>query len=381
MPRATALVLALTAACASPTFAHPPEGPALHALRAPPSLGDTTRYRAALETEDRTLRAGATSASVALHDAVEQIVGELGQACTPRNPEGDGLHWVIACSTETIFARGVSTPADAAVTEHWRAVGRIVGVLSRRSFAGAPRLRLAVSGFADHVELATRDVGQCAAQDFWGVARPGPTADDATINRALSFCRAANMAREIGCAAVTGPCPDRGAIERAGLSVGVFGGGTALLDAHPDRYHTHLAGEGGATLECTCHAIAPALLGPTWNRTTRGVPTAACPAQPPPDAPPVLYDCDSARRVELALWLDVTPGTRPTNECTRRANDPDARALLCLQEATVGASHHNDLREPLPRVPVDRCAGASADPAWIEARVGARPPCVAEVVP
>ncbi|MFO0645517.1 MAG: hypothetical protein U0326_04715 [Polyangiales bacterium] len=365
-------------ACSAPSFSHPPSAPAYRPLSSPDTLRDSARFRARLDAEDHRLRAGAPPAAAALHDAVEQIVAELGQACTPRNPGGDGLHWTVACSTETLFAPGRSAPNNTAVIEHWRAVGRIVGDLSRRRMQGDPRLRLAVSGFADHIEFANHAAALCDdLTRFWGVTFAAP-ADEAAFNRSLSFCRAASMAREIACATVPGPCADHGSIDRTSLSVGVFGGGTARLDRDPSRFHTHLAGPAGE-MECACHPIPPATLGPSWASSHRGTPVEACPAVAAPDAPPALFDCDSARRVELDLWLEVTPGAAPSTDCALTSRDPDARSLVCLQEAVVGASHQNALRAPEVRAPVDRCANATHPDGWLEARTGPRPPCVAEL--
>jgi hypothetical protein len=373
-----ALFVTLLAACSAPSYTHTPSSPTYRALSSPAGLRDTARFRARLDAEDHRVRAGAPPAAAALHDAVEQIVAELGQACTPRNPGGDGLHWTVACSTETLFAPGRSAPKQTDVTEQWRAVGRIVGELSRRTMQGAPRLRLAVSGFADHIEFANTSAALCGdLTTFWGVSFTPPT-DEAAFNRSLSFCRAAMMAREIGCAAVNGPCTDHAQIERASLSVGVFGGGTTRLDAAPARFHTHIAGAAGE-LECPCHTIPTALLGPSWLSSHRNAPVDACPAEPPAGEAPVLFDCDGARRVELDLWLEVTPGARAPNECTLTASDPDARSLTCLQDAVGGAAHQNTLRAPEVRPPVDRCTDAHPTDGWLEARTGARAPCVAEL--
>ncbi len=382
MKRLALLVSAFAVACSAPSYTHAPSSPTYRSLRAPPTLNDTARQRERLVAEDRRLRAGTPRAAALLHDAVEQIVAELGQACTPRNPGGDGLHWTVACTTETLFDVGRSTPRvteGTSVTDKWHAVGRIVGDLSRRSpsLPGAPRLRLAVSGFADHIQIANASVGQCAPLTaFWGVAASTAT-DQASINRALSFCRAANMAREIACSAVNGPCADRATIERSGLAVAVIGGGTARLDGPDSHFVTHLAGPTGP-LECPCHRIAPDGFGPSWAATHHDA-VDACPAEAAPPAPPALFDCDGARRVELDLWLEVAAGNDPNNACQTAATDPDSRALVCLQDAVSTTSHEHAQRPPAVQPFVDRCTGARTPEGWIEARVGTHAPCVAEL--
>ena len=379
------LVSALAIACSAPTYTHAPTSPTYRALRPPQSLSDTTRQRNQLIAEDLRLRAGTPRTAAALHDAVEQIVAELGQACTPRNPGGDGLHWTVACTTETLFDVGRSTPRvteGASVSDKWHAVGRIVGDLSRRSpsLPGAPHLRLAISGFADHIEIANPAVGQCAPlTTFWGVA-PSTATDQASINRALSFCRAANMAREIACSAVNGPCADRATIERSGLAVAVIGGGTSRLDRPDSHFTTHIAGPVGA-LECPCHRIASDAFGPSWGATHHDA-VEACPAEAVPPAPPPLFDCDGARRVELDLWLEVTANEAQASVCGAPQAPPadaDARALVCLQDAVSTTSHEHSQRPPAVQPFVDRCTGARTPEGWTEARVGTHAPCVAEL--
>lgn len=371
-------LLAALAACSAPTFSAAPASPAYAPMPALQSLRDTSRQRSRLESEDRRLRAGAPPAATALHDAVEQIVGELGEACAPRNPGGDGFHWTIGCATETLFAPGISTPSNPEVAERWRAVGRILGNLLRRPMPGSPRLRLAVSGFADHIRFANPAAARCdELTTFWNATYPAP-ADEASLNRALSFCRAATMAREIACAMTGGPCT-RDQIERsAGLSVGVFGGGTTRLDAAPTRFRTRL-GSAPAAIECACHAVSPTLFGSRWTTLHGPSAPAACPAETPSGEAPALFDCDGARRVELDLWLEVTPGATPANQCAVSSSEPDARALACLQDAVGAAAHQHDLRPPVVRPAAPRCADPRPPEGWFEAHAGARPPCVAEL--
>ncbi|MEZ4405639.1 MAG: hypothetical protein R3A52_03950 [Polyangiales bacterium] len=373
-PLALALVLV---ACSAPTYSRAPSPPAYSALPSAPSLGDTGPYRDALSREDQRLRAGAPPAAAALHDAVEQIVSELGQACTPSNPGGDGLHWSISCATQTLFAPG-SSSASPEVVQRWRAVGRIVGDLLRRQLPGAQRLRVAVSGFADHIQFASPASATACdpLKRAFGADYPAP-ADDAARNRELSFCRAANMAREIACATLPTGCQGNAVSHAPGLSVGVFGGGTTALDAAPSRFSTRVETPSG-TLSCACHPIAPGTLGPSWaSQHGRPWNITECPA-PVADAP-VLFDCADARRVELDLWLDVTAAQREPNRCDIAASDPDARALACLQQAVGASSHQAALQAPTPGAREDRCAAAPNPLGWYAGRAGDAPPCAAEV--
>lgn len=371
-----ALSLCLTH-CSAPSYTHRATEPTFTSLGTTASLQDTTPFREDLSREDHRLRAGVPPAAAALHDAVEQIVTELGQACTPSNPDGDGLHWSVSCATTALFAPGsASSPHD--VTQRWRAVGRIVGDLLRRQLPGAQRLRIAVSGFADHIQFASPTANtRCEplARAFNSVFST-PT-DDASRNRELSFCRAATMAREITCATNPNGCTGTAITHPAGLSVGVFGGGTTALDRTPEQFHTRIETPTG-TLSCACHAISPGLLGPSWP-SQHGRPWAIteCPAQN--HEHPVLFDCADARRVELDLWLDVTAATQAPNDCSLSGSNPDALTLACLQQSVGMGSHQSALRPPAAAQRIDRCATAPNPLGWFTGRVGDHPPCAAEV--
>lgn len=374
--RPLGLAVALVA-CSAPTFSHPPNAEGYRPLPAALTLRDTGPQRARLNAAEQRMRQGVPPGAALLRDAVEQIVSELGQACVPSNPGGDGMHWTIGCATETLFGPGLSTPRSPEMAQRWRAVGQVLAGLLRRQIPGSTRLRLAVSGFADHIQFADPAAARCDdAQHFWDARWPEVT-DETARNRALSFCRAAQMAREISCAMVTGACA-RDAVARVpGLAVGVFGGGTTRLDADPSRFTTRVPTASGE-VACACQAIPRDQFGPRWV-TMHGAQSAeaGCPVS---DAgAPTMFDCDGARRVELDLWLEVTAAQSGRAGCTAPDRDPDAHALVCLQEAVGMTAHEGRLRAAEPAAATDRCAHAETPAGWTVATLGDRAPCVAEL--
>lgn len=382
MLRRALLLGALSVACSAPSFTHAPSSPTYRQLRPPPALTDAALQRAPLVAEDSRLRARIPNPVAALHDAVELMASQLGQACTLRPTGPDRLHWTITCAADTLFAPGKSTPLGSPaeqtrIIQQWQAVGRIVGDLAQQTLPGSARLRIAVSGFADHIEIANTEVGECGPLTrFWG-ATPPPSTQQAAINRALSFCRAANMAKEIACAAVHGRCEGREDVSRTGLEFSVFGGGTVRLDGSEPRFHTRVQGVAGP-LECTCHRIAPDVFGPSW--ANHHGPVEACPEEAAPGAPPVLSDCDDARRVVLDLWLEVTANEVRPSACRSTATNPDSRALVCLQGALHDTAHERIVPVVAATPPSTvRCLAPGQTPGWIEARVGTHAPCVAEL--
>lgn len=377
MLRRLALLTTVLTACSAPTYSHAPTAEGYRPLPGASSLRDTGPQRARLGAAEQRMRQGIAPGGALLRDAVEQIVSELGQACVPSNPGGDGMHWTIGCATETLFGAGLSTPSTPAMAQRWRAVGQVLAGLLRRQIPANTRLRLAVSGFADHIQFVSQATVRCDdAQRFWNAQWPEVT-DETSRNRALSFCRAAQMAREIACAMVTGPCARESVARIPGLSVGVFGGGTTRLDESPSHFLTRVPTATGE-LSCACQAIPRDQFGPRWT-TLHGTASADATCPVPNGAEPTMFDCDGARRVELDLWLEVTAQSTAQSGCIEPDRDPDAHALVCLQDAIGRTSHEGRLRGADPVAPEDRCRGAATPAGWTAATLGDRAPCVAEL--
>ena len=367
--RAHPTLLVLLAACAPVTYSRAPDLPAYAPRSADRHAADPSGPRAQVEDAERSLHRRVPPSVALLRDSVERIVSQLGERCTPHNPDGDGLHWQISCATETLFALGAFEPADASVLERWRAVGQTLAQLQADAAAEARTLRVAVSGFADHVRFASDHPCADLAR-FWGASVPQGT-EARTRNAALSFCRAARMGQEIACATLpAGRCSSATLAGRPGLAFAVFGGSTTVLDDAPERFTTAVTLAGGEAVRCPCHRLGADEYGPP--------PTAADALAACPTGDARLYACDDARRVELDVWLDVDP--RPdANTCALQAAEPNARALVCYQDGWRALSHQSAL--PRPRTNVVRDACATPNPrAWIEGRVRTDGrPCAAEV--
>ena len=69
------------------------------------------------------------------------------------------------------------------------------------------------------------------------------------------------------------------------------------------------------------------------------------------------------RRVELDVWLDVDPRL-PSNTCRAQANEPNALALLCYQDAWQALSHQSALPRPRTVVVTDAIARCSSASRW-----------------
>lgn len=368
MRRPAALTLLLLG-CAPPAFSRAPDLPAYPARTATRAAVDPAADRGRIDEGQRTLHQRVPAAVALLRDSIERIVSQLGEQCVPRNPDGDGLHWQVSCATETLFGLGAFEPRTDAVLGRWRLVGQTLAQLQLNAGTDARSLRVAVSGFADHVQFAAdRPCPELAA--FWSASLPPPT-DHRSRNAALSFCRAARMAREIACASLPpGRCTAAALAARPALAFAAFGGSTTVLDRAAERFTTGVTLAGSGPTRCPCQRFAPDAYGPP---VAPGVTFPACPAEPER-----LFECEDARRVELDVWLDVDPQA-PANACREQASEPNALALLCYQHAWQDLSHQSALPRPRTTVVADACA--TPNPlGWLEgrARQGSRP-CAAEV--
>jgi hypothetical protein len=369
MRRPAALALLLLAGCAPPAFTGAPASPAYPPRAAMRAAVDPAADRARVEQGQRALHQRVPAAVAMLRDSIERIVSQLGERCVPRNPDGDGLHWQVSCATETLFGLGAWEPATPAVLERWRLVGQTLAQLQLDASTDARSLRVAISGFADHVQFATdHPCGELAT--FWNATLP-PPADNRGRNAGLSFCRAARMAREIACASLpAGRCSSAALAARPALAFAVFGGSTTVLDRAPEHFTTPVALTATGATRCACQRFGVDAYGPP---VAPGVTFAACPVEPER-----LFECEDARRVELDVWLDVDPRV-PANTCRAQASDPNALALLCYQDGYHALSHQSALPRPRTAVTTDACA--TPNPlGWIEGRPrNAARPCAAEV--
>ncbi len=369
--RRTTLLAALALGCAPPAFSRPPEAPAYPARTAARTAADPTAPRTRVDESQRTLHQRVPAAVAMLRDSIERIVSQLGEQCVPRNPDGDGLHWQVSCATETLFGLGAFEPRNDAVLERWRLVGQTLAQLQLNASTDARSLRVAVSGFADHVQFAADH--PCAdLATFWNATIP-PTTDNPGRNAQLSFCRAARMAREIACASLpAGRCTSAALAARPALAFAVFGGSTSALDQtrSPERFTTPVTLTGSGLTRCACQRFGREQYGPP---VPPGVTFGQCPVEPER-----LFECEDARRVELDVWLDVDPRT-PSNTCRAESSDPNALALLCYQDAWQALSHQSALPRPRTTVVTDACT--TPNPLnWIEGRArNATRPCAAEV--
>lgn len=363
------VVLLLLAGCAPPSFSRAPDSPAYPVRTAPRVAADPTAPRGRVDESQRTLHQRVPAAVAMLRDSIERIVSQLGEQCVPRNPDGDGLHWQVSCRTETLFGLGAFEPTSDAVLARWRAVGQTLSQLQIDASTDARSLRVAISGFADHVQFASEHPCPELAT-FWNAELPAG-ADNRGRNAQLSFCRAARMGREIACASLpAGRCTSAALAARPSLAFAVFGGSTTVLDRAPDRFTTPVTLAGSGPTRCPCQRFAAEAYGPP---VAPGVTFAACPAETER-----LFECEDARRVELDVWLDVDPRT-PANTCRAQASDPNALALLCYQDAWQALSHQSALPRPRTTVATDAC-GTPNPLGWVEGRPrNATRPCAAEV--
>lgn len=369
MRRPAALAAILLVGCAPPAFSRAPESPAYPPRSAARSSVDPAADRERIDQGQRALHQRVPAAVAMLRDSIERIVSQLGERCVPRNPDGDGLHWQVSCAAETLFGLGAFEPRSDAVLERWRLVGQTLSQLQLSASTDARSLRVAISGFADHVQFASdRPCPELAA--FWNATLP-PATDHAGRNAALSFCRAARMAREIACASLpAGRCTPAALATRSTLAFAVFGGSTSVLDRASERFSTPVALTGSGITRCACQRFAADAYGPS---AAPGVTFPACPVEPER-----LFECEDARRVELDVWLDVDPRL-PSNTCRAQASDPNALALVCYQDAYQALSHQSALPRPRTAVVTDACA--TPNPlGWIVGRArSADRPCAAEV--
>lgn len=366
-PAAFAALLLL--GCAPSAYTRAPEVPAYPPRTAARSAVDPSADRARVDQGQRELHQRVPAAVAMLRDSIERIVSQLGERCVPRNPDGDGLHWQVSCATETLFGLGAFEPRNDAVLDRWRLVGQTLSQLQLSASTDARSLRVAVSGFADHVQFAS-DHPCPELASFWNASIP-PATDHRSRNAVLSFCRAARMAREIACATLpAGRCTPAALAARPALAFAVFGGSTSALDRAPERFTTPVALTGSGAARCACQRFAPDAYGPP---VAPGVTFGQCPAEPER-----LFECEDARRVELDVWLDVDPRL-PSNTCRAQASDPNALALLCYQDAWQALSHQSALPRPRTAVVTDACA--TPNPlGWLEGRArNADRPCAAEV--
>ena len=368
MRRSAVLSLVLLG-CASPSFSRAPDSPAYPPRLVARTAVDPTADRERVDQGQRALHQRVPAAVAMLRDSIERIVSQLGEQCVPRNPDGDGLHWQVSCATETLFGLGAFEPRTEAVLERWRQVGQTLSQLQLNASTDARSLRVAISGFADHVQFASDHPCPDLAS-FWNATIP-PATDNRGRNSVLSFCRAARMAREIACASLPpGRCTPAALAARPALGFAVFGGSTTVLDRATERFTTSVTLTGAGPTRCACQRFAADAYGPP---VAPGVTFAQCPADPER-----LFECDDARRVELDVWLDVDP-RRPTTTCQSQAADPNARALLCYQDGFQALSHQSALPRPTTAAVADACA--TPNPlGWLEGRArNATRPCAAEV--
>ena len=367
--RRSAVLAVVLLGCAPAAFSRAPAAPAYPPRAAGRPVVDPRADRERVDEGQRTLHQRVPAAVAMLRDSIERIVSQLGEQCVPRNPDGDGLHWQVSCATETLFGLGAFEPRTDTVLARWRLVGQTLAQLQLDASSDARSLRVAISGFADHVQFAS-DHPCPELATFWNATLP-PATDHRSRNAALSFCRAARMAREIACASLpAGRCTSAALAARPTLAFAVFGGSTTVLDRAAEHFTTPVALTTTGTTRCACQHFAADVYGPP---VAPGVTFPACPSEPER-----LFECEDARRVELDVWLDVDPQV-PTNTCRAQASDPNARALLCYQDAYQALSHQSALPRPRTTVVTDACA-APNPLGWLEGRPrNAARPCAAEV--
>lgn len=367
MTRTLALSLTLGIACqATAPYPAPArrEADPLHTAAAPrsddPAAHDRVREleRACrIQLQARTIRAQV--------EAMDRVRAALGAVCDLETVGDDPLHWVFRCRSDAFFELGryTFTGESAAACEalpslrgapvnRWVCAGALLqSVLATAERAArSNQIELAIVGHVDSVRIGVEQtfdpcpelrasLGYTPPQRWEPVTSSSSEEERTAGNRQLSWCRAANVAKQLRCGMAIA------ARQYSATPVSVSSAPRATTDplarrgrllqtpapATPQRALTSVDPCGAYTLDLAhVDATAPQTSVVGAGTAWRDAQNADVCAAPPSRLEAFAGYCAEARRVDVFVKL-VPAVTEVSSRCAVDSSDA-AGALYCLQE-------------------------------------------------